>query len=124
MTRPYGAGCTTPPPGTRSSPDTRPSPTYTGTWFRGNFPVWVSEDRVHQKANTSWPRSSRLTAVPDDDSRLSFRGNISRGAARAGHRVQPRRPGGTQTVTELGRTLMLSFLVAGRAPPSSSKRTF
>ena len=32
--------------------------------------------------------------------------------------------GGTQTVTELGQTLMRSFRLAGRAPPSSSKRTF
>ena len=32
--------------------------------------------------------------------------------------------GGTQTVTECGWTLMLSFLLAGRAPPSSSKTIF
>ena len=31
-----------------------------------------------------------------------------------------RRLGGTHTVTEPGRTLMRSFLLAGRAPPSSS----
>ena len=34
--------------------------------------------------------------------------------------VYSRRPDGTQTVTEAGRTLMRSFLLAGRAPPSSS----
>jgi len=34
------------------------------------------------------------------------------------------RRGGTQIVTEPGRALMRSFLLAGRAPPSSSKRTF
>jgi hypothetical protein len=45
-------------------------------------------------------------------------------ARRSGHRGYPQRLGGTQTVTEPGRTLMFSFLLAGRAPPSSSKRTF
>jgi len=41
-----------------------------------------------------------------------------------GHRVHSLRLAGTQTATELGRALMRSFLLAGRAPPSSSKRTF
>jgi hypothetical protein len=34
--------------------------------------------------------------------------------------VYSARPDGTQTVTEPGWTLMRSFLLAGRAPPSSS----
>jgi hypothetical protein len=64
-------------------------------------------DEVFGKAN----RARAEGPLVDGDKRL---------AALAAVALYFPREGGTQTVTEPGRTLMRSFLLAGRAPPSSS----
>jgi hypothetical protein len=63
-------------------------------------------DEVFGKANRPEERP-----LVDGDKRL---------AALAAAALYFPREGGTQTVTEPGRTLMRSSLLAGRAPPSSS----